>query len=78
MFGFYLEEYLYYNFVVLVDLKWLVNDVKFYVKFVKDDDIEVFFGYLVNVFLFVWWFLMEWRNIVDKLDEINLIGLGNY
>lgn len=78
MFGSYLEEYLHHNPAAPADLKRLGNDVKLHVKPVKDDDIEVFLGHPVNAFLLVWRFLTEWRNIVDKLDETNPIGLGNY
>lgn len=77
-FGSYLEEYLHHNPAAPVELKRLANDVKLHVKPVKDDDIEVFLGHPVNAFLLMWRFLTEWRNIVDKLDETNPIGLGNY
>lgn len=77
-FGSYLEEYLHHNPAAPTDLKRLANDVKLHVKSLKNDDIEVFLGHPVNAFLLVWRFLTEWRNIVDKLDETNPIGLGNY
>ena len=77
-FGSYLEEYLHHNPAAPTELKRLANDVKLHVKSLKDDGIEVFLGHPVNAFLLVWRFLTEWRNILDKLDERNPIGLGNY
>ena len=76
-FGSYLEEYLQHNPAAPTDLKRLANDVSLHVKSLKHDDIEVFLGHPVNAFLLVWRFLTEWRNIVDKLDETDSIGLGN-
>lgn len=77
-FGSYLEEYLHHTPAAPAELKRLANDVKLHVKSVKDDDMEVFLGHPVNSYLLVWRFFMEWRNVVNKLDETNPIGLGNY
>lgn len=55
-----------------------LNDVKYYLSYIKDENMEVFFGYLVNLYLFVCWFLCDWRDFVRELDEIYFIGEGSF
>ena len=73
-----LEEYLQESASVLPqETMRFSNEVKRYLKDINEENMETFLGHPVNSYLLVRRFLREWREIVDKLDKSDPVGMGN-